>query len=175
MGIISQRLKKQVTKFNIQKLVNISDFYKAKQQAEINKESIKTLNQLNDLHPVHAVYVSAQNLVSFLAENLSEFPELKEYCDIVGKAEDEYMPDGPPFSPLTRPYFTTWAFFDVQFGKDKETIGTCLQDIGSDLAIHSDYLESVYKLSVSVIPASKARRESFLKKDSGQAGMTEKR
>ncbi len=37
------------------------------------------------------------------------------------------------------------------------------------------YLESVYKLSVSVIPASKARRESFLKKDSGQAGMTEKR
>jgi hypothetical protein len=143
MGIISQRLKKQVTKFNTQKLVNISDFYKAKQQAEINKESIKTLNQLNDLHPVHAVYVSAQNLVSFLAENLSELPELKEYCDIVGKAEDEYMPDGPPFSPLTRTYFTTWAFFDVQFGKDKETIGTCLQDIGSDLAIHSDYLKLI--------------------------------
>ena len=37
------------------------------------------------------------------------------------------------------------------------------------------YLVSVHKLNVFVIPASKARRESFLKKDSGQAGMTEKR
>jgi hypothetical protein len=31
-----------------------------------------------------------------------------------------------------------------------------------------------YVLDIRVIPASKARRESFLKKDSGQAGMTTK-
>ncbi len=31
------------------------------------------------------------------------------------------------------------------------------------------------KHSKAVIPASKARQESFLKKDSGQAGMTEER
>jgi hypothetical protein len=33
---------------------------------------------------------------------------------------------------------------------------------------------SVDKLQSCVIPASKARRESFWKEDSGQAGMTEK-
>jgi len=46
-------------------------------------------------------------------------------------------------SPLTLSYFTSWAFFDVQFGKDKETMGTCLQDIGSDLDIPFDYLEII--------------------------------
>ncbi len=35
-------------------------------------------------------------------------------------------------------------------------------------------LMNYYGFIKSVIPASKARRESFLKKDSGQAGMTEK-
>jgi len=53
------------------------------------------------------------------------------------------MPQGPPASPLTKSYFTSWAFFDVQFGKDKETIGTCLQDIGPDLDIPFDYLEII--------------------------------
>ena len=40
------------------------------------------------------------------------------------------MPSGPPMSPLTRSYFTTWAFFDLRFGPDRETIGTCLLDVG---------------------------------------------
>ncbi len=38
-----------------------------------------------------------------------------------------------------------------------------------------NYLVSVYKLRLSVIPVSEACPESFLKNDSGQAGMTEER
>jgi len=41
------------------------------------------------------------------------------------------------------------------------------------VSLQEDYLLSVHKLSVFVIPASEASRESFLNKDSGQAGMTE--
>lgn len=59
---------------------------------------------------------------------MSELPEFDPYCEIVGPAEEEYMPNAPPHSPLTRSYFTTWAFFDVRFGPDGETIGTCLLD-----------------------------------------------
>jgi hypothetical protein len=33
---------------------------------------------------------------------------------------------GPPMSPLTPSYFTTWAFFDVQFGASRETMGTTI-------------------------------------------------
>src|SRR3954452_9210857 len=69
--------------------------------------------------PLHAAYVAAQNFTSFFAEAVSQFPEFDLYCQIVGPAQDEYMPSSPPMSPLTTSYFTTWAFFDVRFGPDE--------------------------------------------------------
>ena len=52
-----------------------------------------------DYHPNHAVYVAAQNMVSYLAEEMSALPELHEYAEIVGQAEDEYMPEWPAIQP----------------------------------------------------------------------------
>jgi hypothetical protein len=66
--------------------------------------------------PIHAVYIHVQNVTAVFSENVSALPELRHYYKIVEKAEDEYLPDGPPMSPLTRSYFTTWAMFELQFG-----------------------------------------------------------
>src|SRR5246500_5377746 len=52
--------------------------------------------------PLHAAYIAAQNFTSFFAEAVSPFPEFDPYAKIVGPAEDDYMPDAPPLSPLTR-------------------------------------------------------------------------
>src|SRR4051812_47647676 len=49
--------------------------------------------------PLHAAYIAAQNFTSFFAESVSQFPEFDPYCQIVGPAEEEYMPAGPPISP----------------------------------------------------------------------------
>ena len=40
------------------------------------------------------------------------------------------MPSFPPMSPLSNSYYTFWAFCDLKFGKDKETMGTILYDLG---------------------------------------------
>lgn len=93
--------------------------------------------------PLHAAYVSAQNLTSAFAEQLSVFRELDEYCGIAGKAEEEHMPSGPPMSPLTSSYFTTWAFFDLAFGPDKETIGTCVLELADLFDMDSLMQETV--------------------------------
>ena len=93
--------------------------------------------------PLHAVYVSVQNITSVFAECVSILPELKAYYKIVEAAEDEYMPDGPPMSPLTRSYFTAWAFFDVCFGGGQETIGTCLLDVSEQLDIDPGMVEAI--------------------------------
>lgn len=53
-------------------------------------------------------------------------PSLK----IIGRAEDHYMPGGPPMSPLSTSYFTCWAFFDVCHGRDDETIGKIAIAVG---------------------------------------------
>lgn len=79
--------------------------------------------------PQHVLYVAAQQFASAFAETVSAMPEFSEYAAIVGKAEDEYLPDGPPMSPLTRSFFSLWAFFDVRFGTDRESIGRCLVDV----------------------------------------------
>ncbi|MBN2131016.1 MAG: hypothetical protein JW741_16055 [Sedimentisphaerales bacterium] len=85
--------------------------------------------------PVHSAYVRVQNLTSAFAEAVSPLPELKPYHEAAGNAEEEYMPIGPPMSPLTSSYFTTWAFFDLRFGHDLETVGSVLLDVSQHLKL----------------------------------------
>jgi hypothetical protein len=127
----------------------VSDLRRLARRVQRKLGPARSLRQFRDYHPSHATYLAAQNLVSYLAEEMSALREMWEYCAVVGQVEDEYRPDGPPLSPLTRSYFTTWAFFDAAFGQDRETIGTCLLDIGPDLGISPDYLEAIRLLQES--------------------------
>ena len=71
------------------------------------------------IDPIHAAYIFVQHITAKFAEVASRLPEMKKYAQIVGKAEDEYLPSGPPMSPLTTSFFTTWAFYDLQFDGDR--------------------------------------------------------
>ena len=99
------------------------------------------------LDPLHAVYVAVQNLTSVFAERVSEFPEFEPYYRAAHHAQDTYLPGGPPMSPLTGSYFTTWAFFDLRFGPDRETIGTCLLDVGGPLGLGPEVIEVIRLMS----------------------------
>ena len=93
--------------------------------------------------PLHAVYISVQNIMSVFSQCVSELPGLKPYYDVIAAAEDEYMPSGPPMSPLTCSYFTTWAFFDFRFGDALETIGMCLVDVSDRLGLNAGVVEAI--------------------------------
>src|SRR5712691_7171565 len=148
MGVISKKLA--------------SGFRKAKKQVgDLRRQAtrdfgqvprdVKTVQALvrSGHDPLHAAYVAAQNFTSFFAEAVSQFPEFDPYCDVIGPAEDEYMPNGPPHSPLTRSYFTTWAFFDVRFGPDEETIGTCLLVLADVLGMDPFMAETIRRFQAS--------------------------
>ncbi len=77
------------------------------------------------LDPIHAAYSFMQNFTSLFAEGVSHFPEMKAWADVVAKAEEEYMPAGPPMSPLTRSYFWMWAIYDLRIGKSTDTVAYC--------------------------------------------------
>jgi hypothetical protein len=98
--------------------------------------------------PVHAAYVFVQNITSLFAEWVSPLPEMKAFARIAGAAEDEYMPDGPPISPLTRSFFTAWAFYDLRFG-GTDTLGLCLVEANDVVGLNSDQLDALKKLSGS--------------------------
>ena len=99
------------------------------------------------LDPLHALYVAVQNVTSIFAERVSPLQEFKPYSQAAARAEDEYMPGGPPMSPLTMSYFTTWAFFDMRFAPDGETIGTCLLDVAGPLGLGAEVAQAIRLMS----------------------------
>jgi hypothetical protein len=144
MGTIAEKLRRQLNgKKAGRRATPVSGLCRLVRRVQRKLGPARNPRRLSDYHSTHATYLATQNLVSYLAEEMSTLREMWEYEAVVGQAEDEYMPDGPPLSPLTRSYFTTWAFFDAAFGQDRETIGTCLLDIGPDLGISPDYLQVI--------------------------------
>lgn len=68
----------------------MSEYSQGKRQSEEAAKSINTSDELvkRGYDPLHAIYVSTQNLLSFFSENITALPELKPYYRIVEKAED---------------------------------------------------------------------------------------
>ena len=100
-----------------------------------------------DLDPLHALHVAVQNVTSIFAERVSQLAEFKPFYQLAARAEDEYMPGGPPMSPLTMSFFTTWEFFDLRFGPDGETIGTCLLDVAGPLGLGEEVIQAIRLMS----------------------------
>jgi len=101
------------------------------------------------MDPVHATYVFIHHIASVFAENVSRFPEMRTFTKDVGEAEDQYLPSGPPMSPLTRSYFTSWAFFDYRIGKTTDTLAGCLIDANDIIWMNPDQLNALKKMNES--------------------------
>jgi hypothetical protein len=99
--------------------------------------------------PVHAAYISVHHLTSVFSENVSRFPEMRTYAQEIGSAEEEYMPSGPPMSPLTMSYFSCWAFFDHRIGKTTDTLAGCLIEANDAICMSLHLLEALRKMSQS--------------------------
>jgi hypothetical protein len=131
--------------------VDLKAFLRGRAAAEELQETVATKEELAQLHPAHAAYVYAQHHVAVLSEQLTALEELAPFVKLISKAEDLYMPDGPPISPLTRSYFTCWALFDACVGPRRdsigdsmgETIGTIILDFGAAVGMHPELLRVV--------------------------------
>jgi hypothetical protein len=101
------------------------------------------------MDPVHAAYIFVHHIASVFAENVSQLQEMWTFGKEIGKAEDEYMPDGPPMSPLTRSYFTSWALFDHRIGRTTDTLADCLIDANDIIGMNPDQLDALKKMNAS--------------------------
>lgn len=118
---VKQQLQKKVT--------NLSDWKEAKLRSEEYQKSVVSEERLNELDPLHALYVYSQNHLSILIEEISQLPIVHKLVDRYVSSSDDYMPSGPPMSPLTNSYFTCWSAFDLcTFGAKKETLCTIATD-----------------------------------------------
>ena len=100
-------------------------------------------------HPAHAALIYAQNFASVITEQISDRNALRQFTEIVDKAQDDYQPGFPPLSPLTNSHFTSWAFFDVLFGRSRETIGACLLRLAEVSPLPSVLVDAIGALQQS--------------------------
>ena len=128
MGSVADRIAKKVLSSRGSKLIDLAGWREGRKMAlDAGLDGEGPIpRKFADHDPCHGIYVLAQNVASLLCEAMSTMREAKGFVRIVGAAEDEYMPSGPPISPLTGSYFTMWAFFDVRFGGGGETMGSCI-------------------------------------------------
>ena len=147
MGNISKKLHQKLKS----KSGNLKTIVPHRRAGEPLPGGVKDIKMLikDGLDPIHAAYVFIQQVSSCFAEGASQLPEMKLYAKIAGDAEEEYMPSGPPMSPLTVSFFTCWAFYDLRFGKDGDTIGKCQIDANDLFLMNPDQLDALHKLSES--------------------------
>jgi hypothetical protein len=101
------------------------------------------------LDPIHAVYVFMQNLTSHFGEIVSGLPEMDAWGSVVGDAEDEYLPSGPPISPLTGSYFWTWALYDLRIDKSTDTLASCQIAANDVIWMNPNQLDAAKKMAAS--------------------------
>lgn len=92
--------------------------------------------------PAFRKYIKGQHMLSLFAEAVSTYDIVEDYYNSASKAEDEYLPSFPPMSPITKSHFVSWALLDVAFGKDKETICSCLVEMAGKFGI-TDEMKSI--------------------------------
>jgi hypothetical protein len=111
--------------------------------AEEFQTTVVSPSKLARLHPAHAVYVWAQNHTSVMSEQLTAFGEMAPFVKMLSRAEDLYMPGGPPMSPLTKSFYTCWAFFDACVETTGETIGAVILETGARFGMNADLLRAI--------------------------------
>lgn len=140
---IAEKILKKMKKHAGSKVVDFKAAIAGRVNAEELQKTVVSREALARLHPAHAAYVYAQNQVSAMSEQLTALKEMDQFAKIISKAENMYMPSGPPMSPLTSSFFTCWAFFDVCAGPAEETIGTAVMSVGAAFGMDDEVLRLI--------------------------------
>ena len=145
MGSVADKMAKKILSSRGSKVVDLASWREGRKMALESGfgGECPIPGKFADLDPCHAIYALAENVASLMAESLSGMREAKGYVRIAGGAEDEYLPSGPPMSPLTVSYFTMWAMFDVRFGSSRETMGSCILRIAPEFDCPSWLVDTV--------------------------------
>jgi hypothetical protein len=148
-GSIATRVARHLDRLLDQKVIDLSAIREGRDIAEKLQDTSPGRDVLDELHPAHAAYTHVLNQVSILAETLSQPDEVDRISNVVNRAEDEYVPDGPPMSPLTRSFFNSWTFFDCGVGIERETFGTIILALRERLRMHAEFVSLLTKWQTS--------------------------
>lgn len=149
MGRISEIVKNSFKQKKSNKLVSFSEVTEIKAALSEMQHNLKAIASDTGFDTNHKIYVLTQNMLSYFAEELSVWDELEDYYDQVSEVQDNFLPNGPPMSPLTGSYFTLWCFCDLRFGEDNETIAWVFSEVGLENDMEEILVRAAQELNKS--------------------------
>ena len=139
-GPIALKVLAALNKWQRRQVIDLAAWRAGKARAEQNLSTVISAPELSHLDPSHGVYVYAQNQLAVLIDQLAELPMVAKLTNAYADADDKYMPSGPPISPLTKSYFTSWGAFDLSVGVKQESFTTIAIAVGRRLGMVPELL-----------------------------------
>lgn len=99
--------------------------------------------------PLHIRYILAHQMIMMFADAMREYEDFDEYGAAVAQIVNRFAPHPDESTPVTFSYLSLWMLCDVQFGRDRETIGTCLLDLLQAVEADAASLQLIRSLSES--------------------------
>jgi hypothetical protein len=99
--------------------------------------------------PLHIRYILAHQMIMMFADTMRDFDEFDEYGRAVGLIVNRFAPHPDESTPVTFSFLSLWMLCDVRFGRDRETIGTCLLDLLQAVEADAVSLQLIRSLSES--------------------------
>ncbi len=167
-GPIARKVIAQVQQHLKQKVVHLIDWQEGKRIAQELQHSTISRERLNEYDAIHGAYIYGQNQLSVIVEQLTELPMLVKLNNAYADAYDEYMPSGPPMSPLTKSYFNSWGMCDLSSeGARKETLCSIASDFCAFMGADTELITIFEELQASrmgiYIHLGHSREHVFLK------------
>ena len=152
-GTIASKLATGMRKSIRPGVVKLRDFVQGRPSARKLMAEVSTAEKLiaTGHDPLHAAYTCAQNYLSVFGELAARLPGFAEYRDIVGKAEEAYLPGWPPMSPVSVSFFTSWALLDQTIGTSAETISSVALAVGREFGMPADFAQTIETMSESAM------------------------
>ena len=99
--------------------------------------------------PLHIKYILGHQFALMFSDAMREYAEFHEYFDIAAEVAASNARDPDETTPVTGSYLSLWTLFDLQFGRDLETIGTCLTDVLQAMQAEPHVVQLIRHLSES--------------------------
>lgn len=139
MNKIATKVSRTLRKIRSNKVIDLTSYKQQRRELDQSISGITDTQQaVEEGHdPLYAVYIHAQNLLSVLVEVLQDVPEpsLDRFYNTIATVEEDYMPSGPPMSPLTTSYFASWSLVDLGYGIKKESLCSIITDLAPQLGL----------------------------------------
>lgn len=149
MGLNSVKIRVELLKAKEAKLIDFEMLKEIKATSiERDERDAEFESELADHDPLFRIYSWMLRLLSDLAEDLSPLPQLNLYYELVEEKSAEYMPKGPPWSPITTSFWNYWVWFDLKYGRDRETIASIILDLG-DIIPYPDEFRRLLTLAAA--------------------------